>query len=965
MVSARQKRQATGARSMYNRIMRLVVPIIMGTFLIIGLVLLLGIRANAQETLTQRRHVDITDFQNGITNELQRRVESLSGLANERDAREFARDTLVNSASTTINNSQTRLLGDFTSLMQQNPSYLAARYVTFNGSVWSEVTNYDQTVPRADAGVKLGVFADDPSLTQALKLGAGQVVVSEITYQLNPHLPILDRLVPYLRLSAPVVPDSTIDTNVAGVIQIDVQVTPILDYVRSAANTKAADEEGRRIIIADASGNILYDTANPEIDYVRALALGQSPSLNAQYPSESALFQPDAAVVDAQIKGENIFSTGRVPFSDHSSGYWFVSVIDNASALQNSSNLVSIIALVGSLLLGALISLFISLILRRTLRPIGDVNSLVSQWTNGAASETVVMPSISEIAPDDEIGQLMHAFQGMTDRVEALKAEMGEQQGRYTRNMDIAARVSRETATLFDIDALLNRAINLICDEFGYYHAQVFLIDDIGENAVLVYSHGEVGQQLLQASHKILVGSESVIGRVTRNGQTVVVNDTTSGGAEHRFNPLLPQTRAEIALPLLSGERILGALDVQSFQSNSFQADEVRTFEILADQIAVAIQNVRLLVQSEERITQIDTLNRQLTRSAWQETGESSGLEPVYRYDLLDLRHDEPNANPALSLPISIRGEVVGTLDATAPENVAFTDGDQVIMRAVADRVAIAIENARLFEETQSSLSETFTLYQLSRYLNEADSLEDILQAIIVSVMPDAVSGQIGVFDDYVTTPQRLEFTVDWVGKGEEHASALLGTHMHFDDHVLLHDMEQNQVTLITDTARDKRIDTAFKAIVQTTGARSMVFIPFSVRAVWRGIIMIEFPTPRQFSEREGRIYGALIDQAGVAIDNRMLLHQNELALAEIERLYVASRNINMAQSLPDLIRAAFNANNNPRLNFELSVLEGEIDATGWPTTIRRVARSVEGEVISVDEISSVSFAAEFAAAPS
>ena len=82
---------------------------------------------------------------------------------------------------------------------------------------------------------------------------------------------------------------------------------------------------------------------------------------------------------------------------------------------------------------------------------------------------------------------------------------------------------------------------------------------------------------------------------------------------------------------------------------------------------------------------------------------------------------------------------------------MAFTEGDRVIMRAVADRVAIAIENARLFEETQSSLSETFTLYQLSRYLNEADSLEDILQAIIVSVMPDAVSGQIGVFDDYLT----------------------------------------------------------------------------------------------------------------------------------------------------------------------------------------------------------------------
>ena len=122
----------------------------------------------------------------------------------------------------------------------------------------------------------------------------------------------------------------------------------------------------------------------------------------------------------------------------------------------------------------------------------------------------------------------------------------------------------------------------------------------------------------------------------------MVVNDTTRGDVPHQFNPLLPQTRAEIALPLLSGERILGALDVQSIQSNSFQADELRTFEILADQIAVAIQNVRLLVQSEERITQIDTLNRQLTRSAWEETSERSDLEPIYRYDLLNLTHDEP-----------------------------------------------------------------------------------------------------------------------------------------------------------------------------------------------------------------------------------------------------------------------------------------------------------------------------------
>ena len=970
-MSNRQKRQTTGARSMYNRIMRLVVPIIMGTFLIIGLVLLFGIRASSQDTLTQSHHAEVADFVRNVNGEIQRRVDSVSSLAGERDTRDFARDTLVNTASTTVNDSQTRLLGDFTNLLEQNPTYLAIRYVTFNGSVWSEVSNNDGSVARADASIKLGKFANDPSLTQALAVTPGQVVVSDITYQLNPNVPILDRLIPFLRLSAPVVPDSTFDMNVAGVVQLDVLATPILDTVRSAANTEAKRQNGRRVIVANSSGQILYDTAQPDFDYVRALALGQSATLKGQYPNDAGLFGADAATVDAQVNGENIFSTGRVSFTDQSSGFWSVTLVDNASLLQNGPNALALSALLGSLLLGAVISLFISLILRRTLRPIGSVNSLVTQWTRqsgggqsdggqddgGAGGKTMTAaPSAEMVSDDDEIGQLMQAFQTMTGRAEGLKAELDAQQGRYTRNMDIAARVSRETATLYDIDALLNRAINLICDEFGYYHAQVFLIDDIGENAVLVYSHGEVGKQLLQAGHKIRVGSESVIGTITQTGQAVVVNDTTSGVVAHKFNPLLPQTRAEIALPLLSGERILGALDVQSVQSNSFQADELRTFEILADQIAVAIQNVRLLVQSEERITQIDTLNRQLTRSAWEETSERSNLEPIYRYDLLTLKHDEPSEKPGLSLPISIRGEVVGTLDASPPENTTFTDGDRVIMRAVADRVAIAIENARLFEETQSSLSETFALYQLSRYLNEADSLDDVLEAIIVSVMPDALSGQIGVFDDYSTTPERLNITVDWAAKGQSPAGALLGTHLRFADHALLRDMQPNQLTLITDTERDTRIDAAFRAIVRATGAQSMVFIPFSVRAVWRGAIMVEFPSSRQFSEREGRIYGALIDQAGVAIDNRMLLRQNELALAEIERLYVASRNINMAQSTPDLIRAAVNANNNPKLSFELGVLEGELDTTGWPTNIRLVARSADRDVVSVDEIIEMTF---------
>ncbi|MBE2272472.1 MAG: GAF domain-containing protein, partial [Anaerolinea sp.] len=505
-------------------------------------------------------------------------------------------------------------------------------------------------------------------------------------------------------------------------------------------------------------------------------------------------------------------------------------------------------------------------------------------------------------------------------------------------------------------DALLNRAIGLIVNAYGFYHAQVFLLDDIGQNAILYYSHGEIGKQLLGQRHKIPVGSESVIGMVTKRSVPLVVNDTSrrDEGIPHRFNPLLPDTRAELAIPLQIGERIIGALGIQSTEPNAFHDDELRNFQMLADQIAIAIQNVRLLIESEARVAQIDTLNRQLTRVAWEEASREESLTGVYRYDLLTVeRVESPELPPSVSVPISIRGEIIGTLDAAAPDGAIFTDGDQAIMRAVADRVAIAIENARLFEQSQSTLSETTTLYQLTRYLNEANSLEDILQAIIVSVMKDAISGQIGVFDEYPTggTPAWLEISADWAVDPEHaHDVRLTGLELHIPDHPLFQAMNAAQITLITDTHRDNRLDEISNAIIASTNARAMVIIPFNVRGIWRGVIMIQFAETRTFTQREGRLFTALIDQAGVAIDNRMLLRQNEAQLHEIERLYIGSRAINMAQTFSDLVRAAVNTANDPTLNFELGIFEGALDPTGWSTGLRIVASSRGSEIFTTDE---------------
>ncbi|PJF27519.1 MAG: hypothetical protein CUN53_03735, partial [Phototrophicales bacterium] len=315
-----------------------------------------------------------------------------------------------------------------------------------------------------------------------------------------------------------------------------------------------------------------------------------------------------------------------------------------------------------------------------------------------------------------------------------------------------------------------------------------------------------------------------------------------------------------------------------------------------------------------------------------------------YRYNLVEVEPgalDLPTEKRA-SIPISIRGEVIGSLDAAQPET-GFSEGDLNILRAVADRVSLVIENARLFEETQDALQQTSMLYDLSRALNEAEAQEDILRAILQSVMPDASGAQIGLFDEYLpgTRPAWMQITADVAVQPERRSDVLLtGVQLALSDHPILDTMQPYQIVLVNDVERDNRLDETLRAILLSLSAQSLVIIPFVVRAAWRGVIMAQFGHSRTFSEREGRLFNALIDQAGVAIDNRMLLRENELALEQIERLYTASRITNMAESAVDLVTAALATTTDKRFGFELGIYEGGFDETGWPTRLRIVAVS-------------------------
>lgn len=910
-------------------IMRRLAPVIVLAFLAFALVGSYLYQDNIRGHLTQIHIAELSEHAGQISTPLQEAITAAQRLARGAATRVFAAELQRTGGPVGDNllNGQPQMLDDMYSVLSSSGGlYFAVRYVDLQGTVWSEVTNRSGLLSR-NTRQQPGMLANDAPF-QAARESSNPTLSAVTVRQISPGV-----VEPAIRIFAPVSRADT-GTETQGVIELEILVRSIINPIN------LADEgDGQRWLLVNNAGRYMADSSAPRA-YLNSLMPATTGTLERSEPELAALLAEMPGDIHLAQTSRGQVSARKINIGDAPDMPWTLMVMDfSGYTLSGIYQGVGVIALVS--VLGCAGSLFVTdRILRRRLAPLAVVNSMVTQMAAGKLDDTL------KIIPGDEMEYLLASLRGVSAHLRDLTVENEERSQRRKRSLQIAGRISQETAALAalaDLDNLVNRIIELICSEYGFYHAQVFLLDDIGLNAVLLYSRGVIGQRLLEQKLAIPVGHASVVGTVARTGKAVIANDLHAREPESPvYQRLLPDTRAQMALPLLVGSRVVGVLDIHSIVVNGFQDDEAPIFQLLANQIASAIHDGRLLTQSQERLQQIDALNRQLTRRAWDEVQEQARLQPAYRYDLVDVSpvygEGEPPAE-AISAPISIRGQVIGTIAAAPPPDQPFTMGDQMVLRAVAERVGMVIEGARLFSETQNALAVTELLYELSRYLNEADTLEDIIRAIITSTMSDATGGQIWLFDEYLHggLPEWVEIVSDW-STLERAGQSRAALRLPMLETSFLLTMQDGRVKLVQDVALDQRLDSDLRQMFLAWGTRSVVFIPFNVRGAWRGLITIEFARPRDFSEREGRIYSALIDQAGVAIDNRLLFTQTETTLDRIERLYAASRIINSAQMLADLVRAAAAATKDPTLGFELGVLEGQLDESGWPTRVRKVA---------------------------
>lgn len=838
------------------------------------------------------------------------------------DLADLSRDFEVNAYAASVANriqgvSSTDIARRFTEQVRNHPqTLLAVRFINLEGRIVVEAVNQNNEVTLGLEPRPLEQANEDAFLL--------------VTNPNRNYPPTLSRPLPNRFLETVVYLYQPLFQNngdLSGILQFEIALAPLNDAVNRLNQELLTFVPGREMFVITGDNQVILSSVlPPDLSHIAPFLA----TVGTEWENQGY----NGLTISGQTLRQPVLSPSP----------WRLVFVDNVLLATQGQHILSVVVILGAIGGFMLLQGVLQTRVNESLQPLETAHTLARQLASDQVRQTLV--------GQDDLESIITSMSQASDRIRQLGDQVSEERARRLRDIEIAARIGRETSNLFELQQLLQRAIEMISRELGFYHAQVFLNDDVNIHAVLVASRGEAGKKLLEQKHKILIGSNSVIGQVIATGKPMIVNDTRDPNMIHGYNALLSETRAEMGLPLIVNNQTIGALDIQSRVPNIFAEADLPTYLLLADQIAIAVNTSELMTQSSKRIRQIEALNRQYTRQAWEQTEETQLRSKAYRYNLVsvdEMSESEPAADKGsggLALPISVRGEVIGMLSAASNEGQFFTEGDQVVLRAVADRVAMAIENARLFQETQISLAETSVLYQLQRYLNEANALKDILQAVIVTVAPDAEGGQIWLFDEYFETPEIMRIVSDLsIGEREQNNADLTGLQLTIKDHPLLKRLTSNQVILITDTSKDNRLGTGLPLIFRRMGARSLVIIPLNVRGEWPGLMMIEYAEPREFSEREGRIFTALIDQAGVAVDNRRLLEETEEARTRSENLYAASRIINTMQSFKDLVYSVVATNTNATLDFRLALLEGELDEHGWPMQERLVAQA-NGKVV-------------------
>ncbi len=521
--------------------------------------------------------------------------------------------------------------------------------------------------------------------------------------------------------------------------------------------TMRKDEQGIYFIV-DVGGPDYQDTAQ----------------FGERYPDASSLLQENFDTLENAIADQDIYTDS---FGSFLSGYAPIRnsqgakvgvigldlkadvVIEKERQFIIVSLVVFILSLVviaaSGLAIGNSIARPISLLTNSANRiAAGDLSHQVN--VNTAASE------IDELANDFNLMavSLQALVDGLESRVDERTTELQQrtlelesksrETERRANQLNAVAVVARAISSIRDLQDLLPNITAVISEEFNFYHTGIFLLDNTKEFAILAASNSEGGQRMLKRGHKLKVGETGIVGFSAATGQARIALDT---GEDAVFfdNPDLPATRSEIALPLRIGDDVIGILDVQSEQTGAFDEKDIELLSIVADQVSIAIQNARQFQEAQKAAEEAEEIYRRYIRSEWRtlvretkrlgyrysKAGVGPLKSPVHSTEVNEAAAtgktsaSKKETRTQIVAPIKLRNEVIGILNVTS-DNEHVWDQDEIdITEAVAERVALAVENVRLLESSQSQASRERTISAVTSRIGASVNMRSILQTAV------------------------------------------------------------------------------------------------------------------------------------------------------------------------------------------------------------------------------------------
>jgi GAF domain-containing protein/HAMP domain-containing protein len=438
---------------------------------------------------------------------------------------------------------------------------------------------------------------------------------------------------------------------------------------------------------------------------------------------------------------------------------WYVVFLQDESVLQaqlaEQANLAVLIATI----LATVVSLVTLRVARAFSDPLNELTTSALEISNGNLSAKTPVKGFSEFRLLGQTFELMarqiqQMIAGLEDRVQERTRELARQNDALTmraKQFETVAEVARGVASAQELQELLDKVTVLVSERFGFQHTGIFLLDDAREYAVLRAASSEGGARMLARQHRLQVGQAGIVGYVTSVGEPRIATDVGQD-AVYFNNPDLPATRSEMALPLKVGQEIIGALDVQSNEPDAFSEEDTQLFAILADQIAIAIYNHRLYSETSLALTEAQLVHRRYLQQEWSKE-ETMGQHTAYRYfnsatapnqsvDLPDIQSAIEFGEPVaaqegdariLTVPVKLRGEIIAVIrvQENAEGGLDWHSEEVEMVNEVADQVALALENARLFTQTSRRAERERKVLEITSKIREHNDPQTMLQVAV------------------------------------------------------------------------------------------------------------------------------------------------------------------------------------------------------------------------------------------